>query len=142
MGAGAEGEAGALEALGAEVRVHHLPCRVKHTGPARVSTYFHPAERGDTESECTFRGRKLVGVRLPLPDGARGFVLRPSAEPAESPAERRWDAAPFSALTWWGADFPAAPGALHAAAAWLETAAAVHDDVAPEQQHAGLCAQA
>lgn len=112
--------------------VHHLPCKIKHTGPARVSSYFVVAERDAAESECTFRGRKLVGVRARVPEGACGLVLTHCAEPAEPPAERRWEAAAFDELRWWGADFPSAPSAMQTAAAWLETAAAVHDEILDE----------
>lgn len=118
--------------------VHHLPCKIKHTGTARVSTFFVVVERGETQSECTFRGRRLVGVRARVPEGSRGLVLKQSAEPAEPPAERRWEADTFDTLTWWGADFPSAPNALHSATAWFETAAAVHDEILEAELGDGL----
>lgn len=27
--------------------IHHLPCKIKHDGPAKVSTYFVPTEESD-----------------------------------------------------------------------------------------------
>jgi ribonuclease H2 subunit C len=125
--------------------VHHLPCKIKFTGPARVSTFFvvSQASAAGSETRCSFRGRRLVGTRVPMPEGTRGFVLRKRAaapsEP-ETPAENRWQADAFASLTWWGADFPAVPTAMHTVAAWMETAAALHDEpvladaAAPEPQ--------
>ena len=63
------------------------------------------------------------------------FPLHP-----ETPAEGRWQADAIASLTWWGADFPAVPTSMHTAAAWMETAAALHDEpvivdaVGPEPQ--------
>ena len=131
--------------LGTPEEVHHLPCKIKFTGPARVSTFFvvsHASATG-SEARCTFRGRRLVGARVPMPDGTRGFVLRKRrAAPSEpeTPADSRWQADAFASLTWWGADFPAVPTAMHTVAAWMETAAALHDEpvladaAAPEPQ--------
>ncbi|KAJ1633435.1 hypothetical protein T492DRAFT_981079 [Pavlovales sp. CCMP2436] len=121
------------------VAVHHLPCKITHTGPANVAAYFVVAEREGQGSQllCAFRGRRLVGTRVAVPDGACGLVLRKCADDAtaesNTPAEHRWQAEPFSSLAWWGADFPAAAGAMYTAAAWLETAVAIHDEPAAVQ---------
>jgi hypothetical protein len=119
------------------VEVHHLPCKIKYTGAARVSTFFLVSQSADAgvgapeQALSTFRGRRLVGARVPVPDGSRGYVLRRCNDPEEPEAgvEHRWQGEPFEALTWWGADFPSAPTAMHTASAWLELSAAVQDEV-------------
>ncbi|RVD84150.1 uncharacterized protein DFL_005915 [Arthrobotrys flagrans] len=61
-----------------------LPCRIKYTGPASSSRQLwnpttQPANPGDNASVEThksyFRGRKLIGTKLVVPDGYQGCVL-------------------------------------------------------------------
>ncbi|GAB2220309.1 hypothetical protein Droror1_Dr00007953 [Drosera rotundifolia] len=61
-------------------QVHHLPCCVKFTGATDVSHYFKPKPTGvEMEGvrveEAYFRGRKLLGTTIELPEGYSGFVL-------------------------------------------------------------------
>ncbi|KAJ6889191.1 exocyst complex component EXO84C [Populus alba x Populus x berolinensis] len=61
-------------------KVHLLPCCIKYDGPSVVSHYFKPkptcveVEEMKVE-EAHFRGRKLQGATLPIPDGYSGFVI-------------------------------------------------------------------
>ncbi|KAH9615837.1 hypothetical protein KSS87_002041 [Heliosperma pusillum] len=60
--------------------VHHLPCCVKYTGPTQVSHYFNPKSTGIEVDglqveEAFFRGRKLQGVTVNLPQGYSGFIM-------------------------------------------------------------------
>ncbi|KAK1304266.1 hypothetical protein QJS10_CPB11g01655 [Acorus calamus] len=60
--------------------VHLLPCSVKHDGPQPVSDYFKPRNTGELVDEMVvkeafFRGRKLQGTAVSIPDGYCGFVL-------------------------------------------------------------------
>lgn len=73
----AKEETGAEAALAA-VSVHLLPCQIGYSGSAKVSTYFHPAMRsvaGSKRPVSHFRGRKLVGDVLKLPQDSKGARL-------------------------------------------------------------------
>ncbi|KAM4055687.1 ribonuclease h2 non-catalytic subunit [Hirsutella rhossiliensis] len=61
-----------------------LPCRLHHTGSAApVSEYWTPIQADDSTSIAYFRGRKLRGRTLPLPDDYQGVVVeRKSQEQA------------------------------------------------------------
>ncbi|OJD40608.1 ribonuclease h1 h2 small subunit [Diplodia corticola] len=53
-----------------------LPCRIDHNGPVNAADrYWRPEEQNDGKQIAHFRGRKLLGRKLPLPDGYRGAVL-------------------------------------------------------------------
>ncbi|KAK8941615.1 hypothetical protein KSP40_PGU017577 [Platanthera guangdongensis] len=61
-------------------RVHLLPCVIKQNGVCPVSHYFKPRKSDIvaddlTVEEAFFRGRKLLGVTVPIPDGYRGIML-------------------------------------------------------------------
>eukprot|EP01018_Ginkgo_biloba_P020143 Gb_11527 [translate_table: standard] len=65
-------------------RVHQLPCCIKYNGQCSVSDYFKPKITGVVVDElelkqAAFRGRKLEGATLPIPQSYRGFALRHSA---------------------------------------------------------------
>ena len=55
-------------------QVHLLPCKIKHDGPTRVSTFFdvtnvsHLPGRLPGEHMAFFRGRELRGFRVEIPD--------------------------------------------------------------------------
>lgn len=53
--------------------LHILPFKIKHDGEANVSKNFYVEELNSVYSS-NFRGRKLVGKRLDLPDGF-GFYI-------------------------------------------------------------------
>ncbi|KAL6971421.1 hypothetical protein U1Q18_031097 [Sarracenia purpurea var. burkii] len=58
-------------------QVHQLPCCIKYDGPSSVSHYFKPKPIGIevdglTMEEAYFRGRKLQGTTIPLPQGYCG----------------------------------------------------------------------
>lgn len=60
----------------APLSVHHIPARIMHDGPARVSAYFVPATVPDGLQLANFRGRALRGVSTPLPAGSCGLIFR------------------------------------------------------------------
>ncbi|KAK3358584.1 ribonuclease H2 non-catalytic subunit-domain-containing protein [Lasiosphaeria ovina] len=54
---------------------HLLPCRVHHTGSVEpVQSFWKPTQGEDGTSTAYFRGRKLVGKKVALPEGYRGLV--------------------------------------------------------------------
>ncbi|KAK4185926.1 ribonuclease H2, subunit C [Podospora australis] len=66
-----------------------LPCLIHHDGsigtpnPAFWDPKPSSSTSGETEqqTESYFRGRKLLGKTLPLPEGYRGVVATPSSPP-------------------------------------------------------------
>ncbi|EOO03832.1 putative dna replication licensing factor mcm6 protein [Phaeoacremonium minimum UCRPA7] len=66
---------------------HLLPCRIHHSGPVEpIQTYWAPQEQ-DGQKTAYFRGRKLHGKTVRLPEGYRGVVME-RKEPAEPNAAR------------------------------------------------------
>jgi len=61
-----------------QLALHHLPCKIAHDGPARVSTFFMVSESAPGHLEAGFRGRRLLGTRTPLPAGTQGVRLVPA----------------------------------------------------------------
>ncbi|KAH0342180.1 ribonuclease H1 small subunit, partial [Aureobasidium melanogenum] len=61
--------------------VNVLPCRIQHNGPVHASTrHWTPEITSDGNQNSTatayFRGRKLNGRVLDLPEGYRGAILQ------------------------------------------------------------------
>ncbi|GBF65098.1 ribonuclease H2 subunit C [Trichophyton mentagrophytes] len=63
------------------VSMNILPCRIHHDGPVEVSKrYWNPVNDGGADnkqpvSTAYFRGRKLRGRSVPVPDGYHGVVV-------------------------------------------------------------------
>jgi hypothetical protein len=55
--------------------VHLLPCNIHYDGPAPVESYFHPKHGQNGELVANFRGRKLVGEVVDLPEKTKGSVI-------------------------------------------------------------------
>ncbi|KAI4742631.1 hypothetical protein E4T50_06985 [Aureobasidium sp. EXF-12298] len=58
--------------------VNVLPCRIQHNGPVNATTrHWTPEVSADGKSNTAyFRGRKLNGKVVDLPDGYRGAILQ------------------------------------------------------------------
>ncbi|KAK3037079.1 hypothetical protein RJ639_029921, partial [Escallonia herrerae] len=80
------GTTGSIDLSGSESavdlsgQVHQLPCCIKYDGPCSVSQYFKPKPTGIeidglNVKEAHFRGRKLQGTTIPLPQGFSGYVI-------------------------------------------------------------------
>ncbi|KAG1365085.1 ribonuclease H2 subunit C [Cocos nucifera] len=123
-------------------RVHLLPCSIKHDGPCPVSHYFKPKKTdvvvdGSSVEEAYFRGRKLQGITVPLPEGYRGYVLEnkksrkgKGLETSEGEGEfGRWvSRAEFRNLTYWNHDIvPSSDDPLVRSFHWFSVADAVSD---------------
>lgn len=53
-----------------------VPCRIDHNGPVNATDrYWKPRTENDGTQTAFFRGRKLKGRQLRLPDGYRGALL-------------------------------------------------------------------
>nr|GMD07394.1 ribonuclease H2 subunit C [Ipomoea batatas] len=96
--------------------VHQLPCCIKYNGPSEVSHYFRPKHTdvvldGLSVEEAHFRGRKLQGATLPIPQGYSGFVLgkrKPDGKANTSEENSNcWEMkAKFQNITYWNHDTP------------------------------------
>lgn len=54
-----------------------LPCTIKHNGPvSSEQRYWNPSIDQDGNSTSFFRGRKLRGKKVVLPEGYEGAVLQ------------------------------------------------------------------
>ncbi|KAI3894816.1 hypothetical protein MKW92_018623 [Papaver armeniacum] len=105
--------------------VHQLPCCIKHDGPSSVSQYFKPIksgiemENGISVEETHFRGRKLQGANIPLPQGY-------SEEGSDS-----WETcAKFQSIMYWNHDnIPSQDDVLLRSFHWFKIANALHAPV-------------
>ena len=60
-----------------QIPIHVLPCHVAYDGPSKVSQCFKPRidPADQTISTGSFRGRKLRGRTIPLPNNYSGIKL-------------------------------------------------------------------
>ncbi|KAI8667866.1 hypothetical protein NCS55_00809900 [Fusarium keratoplasticum] len=64
-----------------------LPCRIHHDGPIPdVSTYWSPTTAEDGTKLAYFRGRKLHGKTVKLPEQCRGVVVERRQDKEQQPA--------------------------------------------------------
>ncbi|KAL8944328.1 MAG: hypothetical protein Q9216_000513 [Gyalolechia sp. 2 TL-2023] len=60
---------------------HLLPCRIHHDGPVNASEhYWSPQTPQDGIPEAYFRGRRLKGREVKIPEGYRGVVVKEEAK--------------------------------------------------------------
>ncbi|KAJ0118952.1 hypothetical protein J7T55_013208 [Diaporthe amygdali] len=59
-----------------------LPCRIQHDGPiGSADSYWSPSQEPDGKRVAYFRGRKLHGKALKVPEGYRGVVIEKTDPP-------------------------------------------------------------
>ena len=57
--------------------INVLPCRIQHNGPAKVTKrHWCPAQEIDGSKTSYFRGRKLEGKTIRLPEGYTGIIAK------------------------------------------------------------------
>ncbi|XP_030500306.2 uncharacterized protein C12B10.15c [Cannabis sativa] len=126
-------------------QVHLLPCNIKFDGPCSVADYFKPKSTGvEIEGlkleEAHFRGRKLQGTTLSLPEGYSGFVLgkrglgKRKASSMVGEDSNCWEMnAKFKNLTYWKHDsLPSHQDTFVRSFHWLAVAKAMHQPVEAE----------
>jgi len=60
-----------------QVTPNVLPCAIKHNGPVSAAErYWNPSTEQDGTTTSFFRGRKLRGKKVALPEGYEGVVLQ------------------------------------------------------------------
>ncbi|XP_050105733.1 uncharacterized protein LOC126585371 isoform X1 [Malus sylvestris] len=121
-------------------QVHLLPCSIKFNGPSSVSQYFKPkstAEGIESEGlrtqEAYFRGRKLQGASIPIPDGYSGFVLgkkslgKRKASDNSDGSSNCWEMnAKYKSITYWNHDsLPSQDDAFLRCFHWLSVAKSI-----------------
>ncbi|KAK5078204.1 hypothetical protein LTR64_003389 [Lithohypha guttulata] len=61
--------------------VNIVPCRINHTGTSKVTKrYWQPRSETDGTETAYFRGRRLRGRVINMPEKYTGLVLRTSAK--------------------------------------------------------------
>jgi len=56
-----------------EIDVYIMPCHIAYNGPSNVSEFFRVRQDQETQTAVSsFRGRKLCGRRVQLPDNYTG----------------------------------------------------------------------
>ncbi|KAK3293894.1 ribonuclease H2 non-catalytic subunit-domain-containing protein [Chaetomium fimeti] len=122
---------------------HLLPCRVNHNGPVEpAQSFWNPKTAQDGTRTSYFRGRKLQGKAVKLPEGYRGAVAATStAEQAlersgaevidlepEMPQGSLQVQAEFDEMIVWGheAGVDASDPYLRGAEEWLALAEKIH----------------
>ncbi|KAG8069874.1 hypothetical protein GUJ93_ZPchr0006g41117 [Zizania palustris] len=125
-------------------RVHHLPCGIRQNGAAAVSDYFKPKETGVEVDgvrveEAFFRGRKLQGATIALPDGYRGYIVEKKnagkdKQHLEGEFSNFKSRAEFQNITYWNHDTtPSAEDPLPRCFHLLTVANAMHKPVTAEE---------
>ncbi|KAL5731460.1 hypothetical protein ACHQM5_004185 [Ranunculus cassubicifolius] len=120
-------------------KIHQLPCCIKYNGPCAVSQYFKPKNTGVevdglSVEEASFRGRKLQGTKISLPDGYSGFVLgkkslgkRKAANMSEENINEWEMRAKFQNINYWNHDnLPSHSDSFFRCLQWLPVANALH----------------
>ncbi|XP_040266113.1 ribonuclease H2 subunit C [Bufo bufo] len=123
-----------LESLrsGVEESLHLLPCQIHRQGAAKVEEFFSPAIRAaHGGKEVSFRGRKLRGQEVTLPDGYMGIVLKEDHKPCAEEEERSLNVRSiFQSFTQWNLETPpSADDVLVMSLAWPKIASAIHAPV-------------
>ncbi|GLT63054.1 hypothetical protein SLA2020_356470 [Shorea laevis] len=126
-------------------KVHQLPCAIKYDGPSSVSQYFKPKPTGiEVEGlelqEAYFRGRKLQGTTIPIPQGYSGFVVGKKNIPKRKASDMSggnsncWEVnAKFPNVTYWNHDIvPSDDDAFLRSFHWLSVAKVLHKPVTAE----------
>ncbi|KAL2121605.1 hypothetical protein VTJ04DRAFT_5632 [Mycothermus thermophilus] len=146
---------------------HLLPCRVHHNGPVEpVQSFWDPKPSPEDAAASTayFRGRKLCGKTVKLPDGYRGVVAVPTSSDNSQTVEvidlEAADAdggmpaaqsslvvqAEFDEMVLWGHDVAvdavdgeagASDPYMRAVGEWVAVAERIHSYSAPDVTSAG-----
>ena len=129
-----------------ESSVNILPCRIDHNGPAKVTKRFwQPRTEADSTKTAHFRGRRLRGKTIKVPEKYQGLVLKATdktiiepVQPAEDDDEEEPElpepvkvvdeVSTFDEMIVWGHDqVPAADDSfVKGIEEWIAFAEAIH----------------
>ncbi|EXC24752.1 hypothetical protein L484_018466 [Morus notabilis] len=127
-------------------KIHLLPCSIKFDGPCSVSHYFRPKPtemevEGLRVDEAHFRGRKLQGTTISLPEAYSGLVLgkkglgKRKASNMSEGNKNCWEMnAKFRNITYWKHDsLPSQHDPFLRSFHWFAVAKAMHQPVEAEE---------
>jgi ribonuclease H2 subunit C len=137
-------------------KVHQLPCCIKYNGQCCVSDYFKPKITGVVVDElelkeASFRGKRLAGTTLPIPESYCGFVLEKKNSKREmvsskgSTSEKggldTWNAtASFQNITYWNHDtIPSESDTFNCCFHWFAVADAIHKPITAAEVASETC---
>ena len=124
--------------------INILPCRINHNGPTKVTKrYWQPRTEADNTRTAHFRGPRLRGRAVRIPEKYQGFVLKatdktiieplmPTEEDEEpelpQPVKAVEEVAVFDEMVVWGHDqVPASDDSLvKGVEEWIAFAEAIH----------------
>lgn len=126
-------------------KVHLLPCVVRYDGPCPVSNYFMTNITGVEVDglkvqEAYFRGRRMQGTAVPLPNGYHGYVLgkkdvlKGKELKGLDEESNDWSSyAGFQNITYWNHDdMPSNDDPIKRCFHWFTIADALHKPVTEE----------
>ncbi|KAL4896238.1 ribonuclease H2 subunit C [Aspergillus ambiguus] len=128
-----------------------LPCRVHHDGPIKSVERFwtpFPDEKDQPVQTAHFRGRKLRGRRVAVPEGYEGVVAIPTERVIPSKGADNDDSAPeepikvleqqstFVEVMVWGHEITPAPDDpfVKGVEEWIKLAEAMHTQPSDQKQ--------
>jgi hypothetical protein len=132
------------KATASKARLHLLPVRIEHSGPAAVRQYLVVQDDAthtvlgdvaaapfDVGLSTSFRGRLFCGQRRRLPPQCAGVVMRADEQEADAP--QQWTVAhAFDELCVWQRERPIADAdKINSWLAWPRLAAIVHRPLSP-----------
>lgn len=131
-----------LDTIFDQCAVNLIPCRIQHTGPTKITKrYWTPSPISPQETAAYFRGRRLKGTIVKLPDTMQGIILRKSdktiLEPRTAIAEESNEVeqrtpvvekiSTFASMTFYGHDMsPTDDNMINSITEWLDLAEAIH----------------
>ena len=105
-----------------ESAVHYNPFSIEYDGHADVSSYFIVSEE-ENVLKSSFRGRRLVGKKIPLTNGVQGHIVCNGKSSNNGAGIESLDT--FNEVIIWEHDVPPADRMITDALEWIECAAAV-----------------
>ncbi|KAL1977418.1 hypothetical protein VTN31DRAFT_277 [Thermomyces dupontii] len=123
-----------------------LPCRIHHDGPVDLSTRYWQPTKDDNGEHYTahFRGRKLRGRRVEVPEGYKGVIATPTdrtlppsiatenegleGQEQEEPVKALQQQGTFDSLLVWGHEAlpPADDPYVRGVEEWVRFASVMH----------------
>ncbi|PKA62644.1 hypothetical protein AXF42_Ash012231 [Apostasia shenzhenica] len=126
--------------------VHLLPCVVRQNGACPISQYFKPRKSdlvidGLVVKEAFFRGRRLQGFTVPIPEGYHGYVLEKKkigggqcVDAGIGEANRWVSRAEFQNITYWNAEnLPSKQDPILRSFHWFAISDALNKNITKEE---------
>ncbi|KAK1989277.1 ribonuclease H1/H2 small subunit [Colletotrichum cereale] len=132
-----------------------LPCRIHHDGPiGDANTFWNPVRSKDGKPLAYFRGRKLHGTTVKLPEQYRGVVMERSDKVETQQLDNEGDGeeaegdlvelgamdvkAEFDEMVIWGHESSAEAASdpyVRSIEEWLTVAESIHSYPSPESKN-------